>query len=116
MSEAELLDELPIALSFIDCIEVFALKILNQCELQVFAISDFANEGRNSFPAKAPSSAETPLAGNELEFAVPVSQSDRLQEPTHPKALLQFGELGVIETLPWLVWVGRYRVHGHVSQ
>ncbi len=68
--QTKVADELSIALSLFDRVEILTLEILYQRQTQQLFIADVAYHGRNGGPSEPSGGPEAPFPSYELELAV----------------------------------------------
>ena len=66
LGQPELLDQLAVGVRLVDRVEVGALHVLDERELELLAIRELADERRDPLEADDPRRADAPLAGDEL--------------------------------------------------
>ena len=86
-------------------IEILALEVLDECELELLAIGELPDDRRDPLESGCLGGTEPPLAGDELVAVDGLGHEDRLEDPVLDDALGERRELIGIEPLPWLVRV-----------
>ena len=95
----ELVDQALVALSFLEGVQIGALKILDESERQHGPVVEVPDDSWNLCPTEPGHRPEPSLAGDELPFPVAdISHDDGLQEPTCPDGGLELDKLGLGES------------------
>ena len=76
--ERELVDELAVGARRLDRVEVLALEVLDERELELLAIGELADDRRDALQAGEPRGADAALAGDELVAVDRLGDEDRL--------------------------------------
>ena len=87
LAEPELVDQLPVGLGGLERIEVLALEVLDERELELVAIGELADDGRDPLQAGRLGGAEATLAGDELVAIDRLGDEDRLEHAVLGDAL-----------------------------
>jgi hypothetical protein len=77
----KILDQLLIARCFLECVEVFAMKVLNECPLKARDIVSDLYDRRDRLKSRASRGPASAFAGDQLEAVVDCSHQDRLNHP-----------------------------------
>ena len=80
LGEPELLDELPIGFRRLERVEVLALQVLDERELDLLAIGQLADDSRDALQPGRLCGAQSAFAGDELEAVDGLGHEDRLQD------------------------------------
>ena len=80
LAEAELVDELSVGLRRLERIEVLALEVLDEGELELVAVGELADDRRDAFEAGGLRGPEATLAGDELVAVDRLGHEDRLED------------------------------------
>ena len=80
LAEPELLDELAVGVGRLERVEVLALEVLDERELELLAVGELADDGRDALEAGGLGGAEAPLAGDELVAVDRLGDEDRLED------------------------------------
>src|SRR6185295_14955132 len=75
-----ILDEPPVGLRLLDRIEVLALDILDQGDLERLLVAELADDGGDLVQPRALRRAPAPLAGDDLEAVAVRANDDRLDD------------------------------------
>jgi hypothetical protein len=105
LAEPEFLDQLPVGIGRLERIEVLALEVLDQGELELVPVGQLPNHGRDPVEAGCLSSALASLAGHQLVSIDRLGDQDRLQDAVLDDARRQGREPIRIEPLARLAWV-----------
>ena len=81
LGEIEILDELAVAESFLDRVEILALEILDEGEFENFAIIGFADEDGKFGEAGDLGGAPAAFAGDQFIGTVAGTNDERLKNP-----------------------------------
>ena len=107
LAEAELVDELSVGFRRLERIEILALQVLDQRELELVAIGELAHDCRDAFEAGGLRGPEPALAGDELVAVDRLGHEDRLDDAVLADARGQGRQAVGVEPLAWLVRVRR---------
>jgi hypothetical protein len=107
LGQAELLDQLAVGERLVDRVEVGALHVLDERDLQLRAVGELANERGDPFEADQASRSHASLAGDELVPVQRLGDEDGLEHTVLPDACRELLEDGVVDPVTWLVGVGR---------
>ncbi len=107
LGEPELVDELAVGEGLVDRVEVGALDVLDERDLELVAIRELADERRDALEAREPGGAHAALAGDELVAVERLGDEDRLQHAVLADARGELLEAGVVDVAPRLVRVRR---------
>ena len=80
LAEAELVDELPIGLGRLERVEVLALEVLDERELELVTIGELADDRRDPLEAGGLRGTKAALAGDELVAVDGLGDQDRLED------------------------------------
>ena len=80
LAEPEVVDELPVCLSRLEGIEILALQVLDQGELELIAIGELPDHRRDAFESGRLCGPETSLAGHELVAVHRLGDQDGLDD------------------------------------
>ena len=80
LAEPELVDQLAIGLGRLERVEILALEVLDQGELELLAIGELADDGGDPLEAGRLGGSEPPFAGDELVAVEGLRDEDRLQD------------------------------------
>ena len=94
VGEPELVDEPAEALGRFDRVEVLALQVLDQRDLELRAVVELADDRRDPLEAGRDGRSQAPLPGDELVAVDGLGDEDRLQDPVLADARGQRRELG----------------------
>src|SRR4030095_5268530 len=100
---AVILDEPPVALRFLDCVEVLALDILDQRDLERLFLAEIANDRGPLVQPRLLRRPPAPLAGDDLEAVAVWPHDDRLDHAARFDRFGQLGERVLLEDAPGLV-------------
>ncbi len=94
-------------------IEIFALNILNQSDLECLRLGDFADDCGNARQTRALRRSPAALAGNELVAGPVRAQDERLDYAARADRARQFLERFFTKSRPWLIraWIDQVDVH-----
>ena len=109
LGEPELVDELAIRVGGLDRVEVLALEVLDERELELIAIGQLAHERRDPVEAGGLRRAQPPLTGDELVAVDRLGHEDRLEDAVLRDARRERRETVRIEPLARLMRVGLIR-------
>ena len=87
LAEPELLDELAVGVGRLERIEILALEVLDEGELELIAIGELADDRRDPLEAGRLGRTESALAGDELVAVDGLGDEDRLEDPVVDDAL-----------------------------
>jgi hypothetical protein len=105
LAEAELVDQLPVCLGRLEGIEIFALQVLDKGELELVAVGELPDDGRDAFEAGRMGGPEPALAGDELVAVNGFRDQDRLQDTVLGDARRERGQTVLIEAFAGLMRV-----------
>ncbi len=113
--QAEVLDELPITLGRLERIEVLALEVLDQRQLETLTLVRQTDDHRDRRQAGQARRLQAALAGDEKVSAAVGRRRDeqRLQHAVLANRGGQFVQLPARDFTPRLPWVGADLVHGY---
>src|SRR5437667_8157590 len=94
-----------IALRLVDRIQVFALDILHESQLEQLAVVDFLHERWNVIDSSELSGSQTALARDELESILAAPDEDRLQHAGGENRVRQLAQRWLVEPGAWLKWI-----------
>ena len=80
LAEAELVDELAVGVCGLDRVEILALEVLDERELELVAVGELADDRRDAFEAGGLRGPEPALAGDELVAVEGLGHEDRLDD------------------------------------
>ena len=80
LGEAELIDELSVGLRCLQRIEILALKVLDQGELELVAVRELTHDRRDAIEARGLGRPEPALAGDKLITLDRLGHEDRLDD------------------------------------
>jgi hypothetical protein len=103
--EAEIVDQLAKALGSFDRIEVLALQVLDERELELRSLVEVANERGDSLETGVERSPNAALTGDQLIAIDRLSDEDGLEHAVLADARRERGHLGRVEMSPRLLWV-----------
>ena len=106
LGEPEFVDELAIGIGRLDRVEVFALEVLDQGELELIAIGELAHESRDAVEPGGLGRPKPPLTGDELVAVDRLGHEDRLEDAVLGDARRERRETVRIEPLARLMRVG----------
>jgi hypothetical protein len=93
MGQAKIADQLTVALSLFDWVQVFALEILDECQAEHLLIGYFTDISRDRRPSESRGRSKTALTCDQFEPSVlPRSDRDRLKQSARLEAELKFVE------------------------
>ena len=107
LRQLELIRQALVGTCLLHRIEVLALQILDECELQRLGIVSISHDHRDSGEAGATCGAKAALAGDELESAGGLADHQRLQKALFSDGGGQLVNRGLVEDLARLKRVGR---------
>ena len=107
LAEPELVDQLAVGLGRLERVEVLALEVLDEGELELLAIGELADDRRDAVEAGRLRGAQPPLAGDELVAVDRLGDEDRLEDAVLGDARGQRREALGVEPLARLVRVRR---------
>ena len=105
LGQPELVDQLAIGERLVDRVEVGALHVLDERDLELRAIGELANERGDPFEADEPGRAHAPLAGDELVAVERLGDEHGLEHAVLPDARGELLEDGIVDAVPGLVRV-----------
>ena len=105
LGEPELVDELAVCLGRLERIEVLALQVLDERELELVAVGELPDDGRDALQAGELGGPEPALAGDELVAVDGLGDEDRLEDAVLRDAAGERGELLRVEALARLMRV-----------
>jgi hypothetical protein len=99
LGKPKILDQLPVALSFFNRVEVRTLEVLDKGKGQQLGVIDLAYYRGDVRPSEAGGCTKATLARDELEASSTASLADDygLQESMHSKTRLQFSKIYRVE-------------------
>ncbi len=107
LGHSKLENKLVVGLSFLNRVQVFALQIFDEGDLQGRMFARFAHDGGNSGQAGALRGTPAAFAGNQLEKSVVEgTNDDRLNDTVLPDRIGQLVQPIFIEILARLMLVG----------
>src|SRR5262249_47928424 len=104
--QVEVLDELLVRGRFLQCVEVGAMHVLDQCMLERGGVVGGADEGRDRLQTGAPRGPPSTLASDQLVAVVGRTHQYRLQDADLADRVCQRAELLLAEVLARLVPIG----------
>ena len=107
LGQAELLVELPEGVGLLDRVEVFALDVLDERQLELLAIGELADDGRDPLETGQPGRLDTTLAGHDPIAVERLRDEDRLENAVIGDARRQCLEVGVLDVTARLVRIRR---------
>ena len=107
LGEPELLDELPVGEGLVDRVEIGALDVLDERELELVPIGELAHQGGDALEAGEASRADTSLPGDELVAVDGLGHEDGLEDAVLADARAERLEAGVVDAVARLVRVRR---------
>ena len=107
LGEPELLDELAVGVGGLDRVEVLALEVLDERELELLAIGQLAHDRRDPLEAGRLRGAQAALAGDELVAVDRLGDEDRLEDAVLGDAGAERRQPFGVEPLAWLVRIRR---------
>ena len=114
---AELIHQLLIGARFFQRIEVGALDILDQRDLQRLAVGKIADQHRHLVHAGALSRAPAPFAGDDFELAIAaLAHHQRLQQTLVADRAGQIFEITVGEMLARIIRIGMQELDRNMAQ
>ena len=93
---AELVDQLAVGVRLLDRVEVRALEVLDERQLELLAIGELADDRRDALQAGQPRGADAALAGDELVAVEGLGDEDRLDDAVLADARGERLELGFV--------------------
>ena len=105
LGEPELVDELAVREGRLDRVEVLALQVLDEGELELLAVRELADDGGDPLEAGGDGGSKPSLAGDELVAVEDLGHEDRLDDPVLGDARRERGELVRHRTCAGLVRV-----------
>ena len=106
LGEPEFVDELAIGIGGLDRVEILALEVLDEGELELIAIGELAHESRDAIEAGGLRRPKPPLTGDELVAVDRLGHEDRLEHAVLRDARRERREAVRIEPLARLMRVG----------
>ena len=106
LGEPEFVDELAVGIGRLDRVEILALEVLDERELELIAIGELAHERRDALEAGGLGRPQAPLAGDELVAVDRLGHEDRLEDAVLGDARRERREAVRIEALARLMRVG----------
>ena len=97
MGEPELVDQPPEAMRRLDRIEVLALQVLDERQLEPLLVVEVADDRRDAVQTGRRRRADAPLAGDELVAVEGLRHEDRLEDAVLADAGDERGHLGIAE-------------------
>ena len=107
LGQAELVDELAIGERLVDRIEVRALDVLDERDLELIAVGELADERGDPLEAGEARRADAALAGDQLVAVEGLRDEDRLEDAVLADARGELLEARVVHVATRLVRVGR---------
>ncbi len=98
-------DQLLVAFSLLDRVQVFALNILDQRNFGRHRFVEVADDRRDLVQLRLLRGPPTPFAGDNLEAIVNGAHQNRLQYAALDDRCGQLRNSSIVEILPWLQWV-----------
>ena len=108
--QTKFLGQSRISLGLFERIEILALEVLDQGHLEHVAVRGIAHDHRHLRQLQLGRGPPAALAGDELVFAVDETHDERLDHPVFADRIDQFGEILLVESLPWLQGRGHHLV------
>ena len=105
LGEPELVDQLAVGQRLVDRVEVRALQVLDERDLELVAVGELADERRDPLEAGEAGRTHAPLAGDELVAVERLGHEDRLEHAVLADARRELLEHGVVEPVARLVRV-----------
>ena len=102
LAEPELLDQLAVRLRGLERIEILALEVLDEGDLELLAVGELADDRRDAFETGRLGGTQPPLAGDELVAVDRLHDEDRLEDAVLGDAGREGGKLLGIEPLAGL--------------
>ena len=106
LGQAKLLLELAEGVRLLDRVEVLTLDVLDQCQLELLAIGELADHGRDSLEAGQAGSLDPALAGHDPVTVKRLGHQDRLEDAVIGDARRKRLEVGMFDVTAGLVRVG----------
>ena len=100
------LDKLAIAFRLLDCVQVFALNVLDQRDLGRGRIVDLSNDRRNRVQPSTLGGTPSPLPRDDLESVTMRAEENRLQNAALGNRIGEFVDRLFFELHTRLIWVG----------
>ena len=104
--QAEFIDQAQIGFRLFDRIEIVALDVFDDGELELLLFGRIPYDDRDGLESDPLGRLETPLAGNELIALAFATDDERLQDPVFFDRQGKLLELGIIEVEARLVRIG----------
>ena len=105
LGEPELLDELAVGQRLVDRVEVGALHVLDEGDLELRPVGELANEGRDALQADQARGPHAALAGDELVAVEGLGDEHRLEHAVLADACRELLEHRVVDPVARLVRV-----------
>ena len=105
VGETELVDELTVPVRRLDRVEILALQVLDQRELELCLLVELADDGRDAIEAGRGRGPESALPGDEAVAIDRLGHEDRLEDAVLEDARGQRREVRLVEVPSWLVRV-----------
>ena len=102
-------DELPVALRFLERVQILALNVLDQGKLGDRRFVDIADDRRDRMELRPLRGAPAPLAGNDHEAVTGTSKQNRLEHPALADRLRKLAQRRFVEQHARLLGFGRIR-------
>ena len=106
LAQPEVVDQLAIGVGGLERIEILALEVLDEGELELIAIGELPHDGRDPLETGRLGGAKAALAGDELVAIDRFGDEDRLEDAVLRDARGQRRQSLGIEALPGLMRVG----------
>jgi hypothetical protein len=111
LREPELIDQLAVGVGRFDRVEVLALKVLDEGELELVAVRELADQGGDAVEAGGLGGSKAAFPSHELVAVDRLRHQDRLEDAVLSDACRQRGEALLVEPLARLmrVWLDAVR-------
>jgi hypothetical protein len=98
---------------FLNWVEIFALNILDERDLQRSFVGDLANDSRYAAQAGSLRGAPAPFARQKLKPRVKAAQNQRLNDSADLNGLSKLGQRLLTKMGAWLVgaWLDQVDIH-----
>ena len=106
LGEPELIDQLAIRERLVDRVEIRALDVLHQRDLELVTIGELSHDGGDAIEACEASRTHTPLAGDQLVPGDRLRHEDRLEDAMLADARRKLLELTLVDVAAGLERVG----------
>ena len=107
LGEPELVDQLAVGERLVDRVEVRALDVLDERDLELVAVRELADERGDALEAREAGGAHAALAGDELVAVEGLGDEDRLEHAVLADARRELLERRVVDAAARLVRVRR---------